>query len=77
MRGDAGQTNGRTALEALMARIDTARAAIVEREHGATNVDGEIDCPICGTGQLLYEITGPRHHIRARCTTHRCVHWIE
>lgn len=45
------------------------------------NVSGSIDCPICEAtgreGRLKYRRSGHNGHVRARCTTDGCVHFME
>lgn len=57
--------------------IMKARAAIVKHAEGKRGVSGQIDCPICKTGKLQYIIAGNNGHIHARCTTDKCVDWME
>ncbi len=53
-----------------------ARAAIVDAIKNGAAKHGQIPCPICSDGALLY---GQAHngHIHARCTTPNCTAWME
>jgi hypothetical protein len=68
------------ALDADMAQLATARRAIVdhagEYKPGKPSV-GTIACPICTTGQLDYIRDASNGHIRAACSTEKCVSWME
>lgn len=61
-------------------RIITARMAITEK-HGdkkpATNISDSMPCPVCQSGTLNYSISGYNGHIHAKCTTDKCVYWME
>lgn len=53
--------------------IGKARAAIVA--HGDFN--GQLPCPVCGSGSLRYSKARSNGHIHASCSTEGCVRWME
>lgn len=55
----------------------TAAAAIIGHSAGKRGVRGVLDCPICKSGKLHYEVSGYNGHKRAQCTTKDCVNFIE
>lgn len=64
--------------------VFTARAAIVQYLQSIKapkDVQGSISCPICSTqehqGTLRFSSSSYNGHIRAKCSTPGCVHWIE
>lgn len=60
---------------ASLARINTARAAIVAKEGKRRSITGEIPCPVDG-GVLRYSLAF-NGHIRAACSNKECVRWME
>jgi len=38
---------------------------------------GVMDCPICKTGKLKYSRSSYNGHVHARCSTEKCVSWME
>ncbi len=44
-----------------------------EGHHGI----GSIDCPVCHTGKLQYSVASVNGHIHGRCTTDKCVRFME
>ena len=38
---------------------------------------GEMKCPVCGTGRLRYSRANYNGHIHARCSANGCVAWME
>jgi len=38
---------------------------------------GVMLCPICGFGKLYYSRAEYNGHVRAECSTNKCVSWIE
>jgi len=58
-------------------RTGKARRAIVEHTGGRRGVADTIPCPVCGTGVLAFRVSGYNGHIHAKCSTDKCVHWIE
>lgn len=70
-------------LEKAIEGVAISRNAIIEHTHYDFKArprrggHGTIDCPVCGTGQMSYTISGYNGHMSARCTTKDCVNWIE
>jgi len=57
-----------------------SRAAIVaycDAEKRPRGTSGTIPCPICETGTLHFSRAAYNGHIHAKCTTEKCVQWIE
>lgn len=60
-----------------------ARSAIVLHlggpwKKGTPGATGTIDCPVCGAEKALqFTRAGYNGHIHARCTTDKCVRWME
>lgn len=46
------------------------------RGKTAKEIKGSIVCPICGEGEVRYQIQS-NGHMRAGCSTPDCVEWIE
>lgn len=69
--------------KASMNRIGAARKAIVEHlggpwKRGMDSAHGVIDCPNCGGKQSLgFSRSGYNGHVHARCSTPKCVSWME
>lgn len=63
-------------IEASIARIGQAIAAIREAAAGKRGVAGEIPCPTC-TKPLRYSIASYNGHIHARCETAQCVSFMQ
>ena len=66
----------------IIERTMKARIAIVEylksKNLLRSNTSGKISCPICETGTLHFSIAGAYNgHIHAKCTTDKCVEWME
>ena len=57
----------------LVKQIGVARNAILATGRES----GEIDCPICMTGKLLFSVAPSNGHVHAHCTTRLCVSWME
>ena len=57
-----------------------ARKAITD-QHGTEVpkqfIQGEIRCPVCNQGQLIYRISPRNGHIAAQCDSGNCVYWME
>lgn len=57
-----------------------ARQAITDI-HGTAvpkeSIQGEIRCPVCSQGQLIYRISSHNGHIHAQCDSGNCVYWME
>ncbi len=63
--------------EASFKRLDIARKAIIKETGGKRGLQGTIACPVCATGQLRYSVANYNGHIHAKCSTDKCVAWIE
>ena len=66
----------------IFERSMTARQAIVAHlggpwKRGMPGSSGQIQCPICTTGNLQFSRAGYNGHIHAACTTEGCVRWME
>lgn len=57
-------------------KIGIARKSITEHMQGKSG-GGDIQCPVCGTGKLLFIVSEVNGHIHAKCTTSGCVAWME
>lgn len=70
-------------IEARLSAFGLARRAIVEALGGPWSKttpnggSGQIPCPVCKTGTLGYSMSSYNGHIHARCSTPKCVNWIE
>jgi hypothetical protein len=62
--------------EAITKRLELAANAIRQHVAGLRGVRGQIVCPNCG-GQLNYKVAAYNGHISGRCSTDRCVSFIE
>ncbi len=56
-------------------RIGTARAAILAAGAKPCTA-GRLPCPVCKAGTLLWTMAS-NEHIHARCSTSKCVAWME
>ena len=60
--------------------IVIARHAITDK-HGTNKpqliIQSEMDCPVCTTGKMRYQISAHNGHIAAECSTSNCVRWME
>lgn len=71
------------ALDAMMEKVETVRAAIVAKigpwsKQMRTGSAGQLKpCPACNKGTVAFSRAGSNGHIHARCTTPRCVSWVE
>lgn len=63
-------------IEECCQRITIARKAIIVHAEGKRRTQGEIQCPICKTGMIHYSIASNGHN-SAKCSTKKCVTWIE
>jgi hypothetical protein len=63
--------------EAMVNRLNIARAAIVRHTGGKRGVGGDISCPNCEGGTLRFSVSGYNGHIHARCSTEGCATWME
>jgi hypothetical protein len=54
----------------------TARGLIVEYAKVSGEQQGAIPCPICAAGKLGYSIAS-NGHVLAKCSTEKCVAWME
>lgn len=61
----------------LFAKIGIARKAITDVHGKARGYQGKMVCPICEKGTLHYSCASTNGHIHAKCTTHKCVTWME
>lgn len=59
------------------ARTMQARAAIIAHIKDERGVSGNLPCPVCNQGTLHFSRARCNGHVRARCTTEKCVAWIE
>lgn len=61
-------------------KVIKARQAITDA-HGSgvpkQTIQGEIRCPVCNQGQLIYRISSHNGHISAQCDSGNCVYWME
>ncbi len=61
-------------------KIILARKAITDK-HGEKKpqltFQSVINCPVCTTGELHYQISAHNGHIAANCSTSNCVNWME
>ena len=76
-------------IDAMIAEFDRsfagmakARKAVVEAigspwKKGSPHVHGNVLCPVCGAGRLVYSRAGYNGHIHAQCSTKDCVAWME
>lgn len=60
-----------------VARINSAREAIVAHTGGKSWISGEIPCPCCEGGKLRFSVSGYNGHIHAACSTEGCARWLE
>lgn len=59
-----------------LAKMRTARSAIMDAAKGRRSVSGAIDCPVCKTGKLHFSVAY-NGHVHAQCTTKDCMWWME
>ena len=65
-------------VDALVAKINTARRAITDHTKGARSCGGRIACPVCkAAGTTLTFTVAFNGHVHARCSTPECVTWME
>jgi hypothetical protein len=69
-------------MERLSEKCEMARASIVVHlggkwKRGTPESRSSIPCPCCELGVLHYRRSGYNGHIQAKCTTPRCVDFIE
>jgi hypothetical protein len=69
-------------LNERIANIGKARLAIVDHlggpwKKGTAGGAGKIKCPCCESGELQFSRAGYNGHIHARCSTDKCVSWME
>jgi hypothetical protein len=64
-------------LQDFIAKMGTARRAIVEHIKAGGRSSGAIPCPCCTTGALGYSRVSSNGHIWAKCSTEGCVSWME
>jgi diaminopimelate decarboxylase len=60
----------------IMGKICLARDSILEVTQGACSTKGDITCPCCQEGRLIYTVAS-NGHIWASCSTENCVRWVE
>lgn len=53
--------------------ITMARAMIIATKQSK----GSIRCPHCNAGDLHFSVASFNGHVRAKCTTDRCLNWME
>jgi len=41
------------------------------------HICGEMVCPKCGTGTIHYSVASYNGHVHARCSTNKCVFFIQ
>jgi hypothetical protein len=66
----------------MISAMVKARKIIIEditaRKSLYRDIKGEVKCPICEEGQIVYTYAGAYNkHISAKCSTTDCVNWIE
>lgn len=64
--------------ERLKLAMVSAREDAEKRGFGIGNSGrGHIVCPVCKTGELHYSVAGYNGHLHGRCSTEKCVQWMQ
>lgn len=62
--------------ELVFANIKKARTAITDKHGKERGYQGDMQCPCCNTGTLMYSCAS-NGHIHAKCDSGKCVSWME
>jgi hypothetical protein len=65
-----------TGFECVFANIKKARTAITDKHGKDRGYQGDLPCPCCDGGTLRYSCAS-NGHIHAKCTTPKCISWME
>jgi len=49
----------------------------IRAENKGKSAQGTVSCPVCETGTLHWSISGYNGHMHGRCTTPKCLNWME
>jgi len=63
----------RLKLGMVAAREDAEKRGFKKGNSGR----GHIACPVCKSGELHYSVAGYNGHMHGRCTTDKCISWMQ